>query len=72
MVASFLGRMGTQANGQNFVGPPGLDLSAVVAHGNAVLLAWSPDTSPVPPVNQVKSKRAAANTLWRVPIAIGQ
>ncbi len=72
MVASFLGRMGTQANGQNFVASPGLDLSAVVAHGNAVLLAWSPDTSPVPPVNQVKSKRAAANTLWRVPIAIGQ
>ena len=72
MVASFLGRIGTQSNGQNFVAPPGLDLSAVVAHGNAVLLAWSPNSSPVPPVNQLKSKRAAANTLWRVPVAVGQ
>ncbi len=72
MVASFLGQMGTQPNGQNFLAPPGLDLSAVVAHGNAVLLAWAPNSSPVPPVNRVKFKRAAANTLWRVPIAIGQ
>lgn len=70
LVASFLGQMGVTPNSQNFIAPPGLDLSAVVAHGNAVLLAWSPDTSPVPPVNQVKSKRAAANTLWRVPVEI--
>lgn len=72
MVASFLGQPGAQPNVQNFIAPPGLDLSAVVAHGNAVLLAWSPDSSPVPPANRVKFKRAAANTLWRVPIAIGQ
>lgn len=72
MAASFLGQLGAQPNGQNFIAPPGLDLSPVVAHGNAVLLAWTPDASPVPPVNQVKSKRTAANTLWRVPVAIGQ
>ena len=71
MVASFLGQQGPQPHAQNFIAPPGLDLSAVVAHGNAVLLAWSPDTSPVPPVNQVKFKRAAANTLWRIPVQIG-
>ena len=33
-------------------------------------LAWPVSTSPVPPVNQIKSKRAAANTLWRVPVEI--
>lgn len=70
MAASFLGQLGPQPGGQNFIAPPGLDLSAVVAHGNAVLLAWSPGASPVPPVNQVKTKRTAANTLWRVPVEI--
>ncbi len=72
MTASFLGQLGAQSGGQNFIAPPGLDLSAAVARGNAVLLAWSPGAAAVPPVNQVKSKRTAVNTLWRVPIAIGQ
>ena len=70
MVASFLGQQGTQPNAQNFIAPPGLDLSAVIAHGNAVLLASAQNSAPVPPVNQVKSKRAAADTLWRVPVEI--
>ena len=70
VVASFLGQLGPQSNGQNFIAPPGLDLSPVIAHGNAVLLAWSPDAAPVPPLNQVKSKRTAFNTLWRIPVEI--
>jgi len=70
MVSSFIGQVPTAQGGVNFVAPPGLDLSDAVAHGQAVLLAWSPGASPVPPVNQFKSKRSASNTLWRVPVQI--
>ena len=37
---------------RSFIAPPGLDLSAVVEHGNAVLLAWAADYSPVKPLRQ--------------------
>jgi hypothetical protein len=51
---------------QNFVAPPGLDLSALVAHDQAVLLAWEPDYSPVKPLNQFPTRRSHKDTLWRV------
>lgn len=72
MVASFTGELSAPQRGVNFVSPPGLDLSEAVTRGHAVLLAWSPGTSPVAPVNQFKSKRSAANTLWRIPVTITQ
>jgi hypothetical protein len=70
MVASFIGQISLPQGGMNFVASPGLDLSEAVAQGHAVLLAWSPGASPVPPVNQFKSKRSASNTLWRIPIPL--
>jgi hypothetical protein len=72
VVTSFIGELGVQQGGANFVATPGLDLSKVIEQGHAVLLAWSPGASPVPPINQFKSKRSASNTLWRVPIPITQ
>jgi hypothetical protein len=70
MVASLLGEVGQSRGGISFVTPPGLDVSGAVGRGSAVLLAWAPDSSPVPPLNQAKTKRTAANTLWRLPISI--
>ena len=70
MVASFLGEGNEVRGGRNFVASQGLDISDVVARGKAVLLAWSPDAAPVPALNQFKTKRTAANTLWRLPISI--
>jgi len=70
MVASFIGQLSVAQGGVSFVAPPGVDLSEAVAQGQAVLLAWSPGASPVPPVNQFKSKRSASNTLWRIPIPL--
>lgn len=70
MVASLLGEMADRRSGNGFVVPPGLSVSGSVARGNPVLLAWSPGTTPVPSLNQFKTKRSAANTLWRVPISI--
>ena len=70
---SFVSQLGAGPNNHNnqtFVVPPGLDLSRVVDHGNAVLLAWAPNYGPVKSLNQFKPRRESHNTLWRVPITI--
>ena len=70
MVVSLLGEIQKEQNGMNFPASPGLDISGTVAHGNALLLAWSPDMSPAPSITQFKTKRTASNTLWRVPVSV--
>lgn len=71
MVVSLLGELsGARNSGVMVVAPPGLDVSGAASRGSAVLLAWSPDNAPVPPLNQAKTKRIAANTLWRLPVSI--
>lgn len=69
MAASFLTTLSAHTGGQ-FTVPRGLDLSAVVKRGDAVLLAWSVDGAPVPPLNQAAAKRSARYTFWRVPVEI--
>jgi hypothetical protein len=71
MAASFLARLGgPQESMRHFISPPGLDLSAVVEHGNAVLLAWARDYSPVKPLRQFTPRRSQKNTLWRVSVPV--
>lgn len=70
MVVSLLGELNAHQNEANLVISPGLDVSGVVTRGEAVLLAWSPSTTPVPSLNQAKTKRSAVNTLWRMPVAV--
>jgi len=70
MVVSLLGEMTEPNNGMRVVASPGLDVSQAITPGRAVLLAWSPDTEPVPPMRQFKPKRTAVNTLWRIPVLI--
>jgi hypothetical protein len=70
MVASLLGETSTPHNGMQIVAAPGLDIARALAPERAILLAWSPDTGPVPPLNQFKPKRTAVNTLWRLPVVI--
>ena len=71
IAASFLSRLsGGQDPMHHFVSPPGLDLSPVVEHGNAVLLAWAGDYSPVKPLRQFTPRRSQKNTLWRVAVPV--
>ena len=71
MAASFLSRLGiSQDVMHGFISPPGLDLSAVVDRGNAVLLAWAGDYSPVKTLRQFTPRRSQKNTLWRVAVAL--
>ena len=67
VAASFLSQLDS---GETFVSPPGLDMSAAVAHGNAVLFAFAPDYTPVKPLYHIIPKRAHQNTLWRVTVPL--
>lgn len=70
VVASLLGQANEVRGGMNFVASPGLDVSAAIERGDAVLFAWSPNAAPVQPMIQAKTKRATVNTLWRIPISL--
>ena len=54
----------------NFETTPGLDLSSLPEQGEAVLLAWETDYSPVKPINQFPTRRSHKDTLWRVAVPI--
>ena len=69
--ASFLSQLGGPDMAmRNFAQPAGLDLSSVAEHGNAILLAWAADYSPVRPLYQFSPRRSQRNTLWRVAIPL--
>lgn len=68
VVASLLGEVGRTRNDAQFVSSPGLDVSAAVRQGEAVLFAWATNSAPVPALTTLKTKRTAVSTLWRVPI----
>jgi hypothetical protein len=55
-----------QSKASQFLASPGLDLSPVLDRGEAVLLAWTEDFSPITDVNQFKPRRSHRDTLWRV------
>lgn len=70
MAASFISEISDE--GMRFVTPPGLDLGRLLDNGNAVLLAWESDYSPIGPINRFPTRRSHKDTLWRVsaPIAV--
>ena len=71
MASTFLSQLGGTPNAaRNFIAPPGLDLSSVAAHGDAVLLAWASDYSPVKPLHQFSPRRSHRNTLWRIAVPV--
>jgi hypothetical protein len=73
IAASFLSQMGRQESYMNnFIAPPGLDMSSIVEHGNAVLFAWAEDYSPIKPMHQFNPKRSHTHTMFRVAAAMGK
>jgi len=69
MSASFLEKISGQGS-QQFISPPGLDLSPVLDHGQAVVLAWVPGYLPAQPINQFTARRSHRDTLLRVTISL--
>jgi len=74
VAVSFVSQLGQaqpyQQMYQNFVAPPGLDLSSVVEHGGAVLMAWAEDYSPIKPIYQFSPRRSHRDTLWRLALKV--
>jgi len=68
VAASFLSHLYRDSYQNNFISPPGLDLSDLVEHGNALVLAWAADYAPVKPMYQFSPKRSQHHTLWRVAV----
>jgi hypothetical protein len=72
MAASFVNQLqpGQNYSYAQFVSPAGLDLSAVVDRGYAVLLAWVEDYAPTKPINKFDPRRTHKDTLLRVATVI--
>ena len=70
VAASFLSLLASRGGNTRFVTPPGLDLTPLVGNGQAVLLAWMADYSPLQPLNQFTPRRTQRNTLWRLAAAV--
>ena len=71
VAVSFLSQLGEQQMYQgSFIAPPGLDLSPVLNHGGAVLLAWAGDYSPIKPIYQFSPRRLHRDTLWRLALNV--
>ena len=71
IAASFLSHLnGPQDSMHHFIAPPGLDLTPVVERGNAVVLAWAEDYSPVKPLRQFTPRRDRKHTLWRIAVPV--
>jgi hypothetical protein len=70
MAVSFISNMPQDQGRSSFVSPPGLDLSSLIEQGNAVLLAWESDYSPIQPMNKFPTRRSHKDTLWRMSVPI--
>ena len=75
MAASFISQIrDPQAqqsyNNPNFLTPHGMDLSPLVERGDAVLLAWAADYSPIKPMNRFSARRNRRDTLLRVAVEV--
>jgi hypothetical protein len=68
---SFISKLGSaQTYQNNFIAPPGLDMSPVVDHGGAVLMAWAEGYSPIKPIYQFSPKRIQRDTMWRLALRV--
>jgi hypothetical protein len=68
VAASFLSQLFHQEHENNFISPPGVDLSPLLERGHAVLLAWAPDCAPIKPMYHFSPRRSQRHTLWRLAI----
>ncbi len=69
MAASFISQVQPSSRyggSYNFITPPRFDLSPLLRRGDAVLLAWVPNHSPVSPINRFSPRRTHRDTLLRI------
>ena len=70
MVVSFFSHLPSAGNQRGFIAPPGLEISALVERGDAVVLAWDANQSYTTPVNLFKPPRLQRNALLRLALPV--
>ncbi len=55
---------------RGFIYPEGLDLSQSIEHGDAVLMGFTANQSPIQPIRQFNPPRGKKSTLWRLAIPV--
>ena len=71
IAASFLSQMQNRNEYMNnFISPPGLDLSSSIEHGEAILFAYVADYSPVKTMYKFTPKRTHRSTMFRFAIPV--
>ncbi|HZR19996.1 MAG TPA: hypothetical protein VFE51_22115 [Verrucomicrobiae bacterium] len=71
IAVSFIAQLSRSQMYQNaFVATPGLELSPVLEHGGAVLLAWAEGYAPIKPIEQFSPRRSQRDTLWRLALKV--
>jgi hypothetical protein len=71
IAVSFISQLSRSQMYQNtFVATPGLELSPVLEHGGAVLLAWAEGYAPIKPIEQFSPRRSQRDTLWRLALKV--
>lgn len=53
-----------------FVTPPGFDLTGLMQRGDAILMAWVPEDTLVPPINKFSPRYSKKNTVLRVVVPV--
>ena len=69
VAVSFISQL-SRAQMFNFIAPPGLDVSPLLDHGGAVLLAWAGGYAPIKPIEQFSPRRSQRDTLWRLALKV--
>ena len=67
--ASFLALAGIESRR---ITPPGFDLTPLMQRGDAILLAWMPEETVVPTLNQFSPRHSRKDTILRVVAPIGK
>jgi hypothetical protein len=57
-------------NQQYLVAPAGFDVGPVLGRGQAMLFAWTPDYSPIAPMNRFTPRRLHRDTLLRLAVPV--
>jgi hypothetical protein len=70
--ASFISYLAELSQGRAFFSPPGIDLTAQVERGDAVIFAWLPNHSFTEPLNEFSPPRFKQDTLLRLSIPVRQ
>jgi hypothetical protein len=71
VAVSFISQLNRSQMYQNgFLAPPGLELSPVIEHGGAVVLAWAENYTPIKRIEQFTPRRSQRDTLWRFALKV--